>query len=230
MKKYIPIFIIFGISFVLILLYISVAVPSFSMWFYRWQFEANSTYERVQMQPDQLHLVTRHLIDYMRGSGVDRDYGLQIYAIVAGISRPFFSEIEIRHMLDVYDLFMYGRIIRNVSIVLFFVSFLILLVDRKFIWHLIKSLQIASAGVLSLLVALISLVAINWHAAFVLFHEIFFDNDYWILNPRYDLLLNIVPYDFFITISVVIGAMFGFFLLATFVASTFYLRKKGLKS
>jgi len=51
------------------------------------------------------------------------------------------------------------------------------------------------------------------------FHEIFFNNDYWILDARVDLLINIVPYPFFITISVFIGGFFAMGLVVMFIGS-----------
>ena len=60
---------------------------------------------------------------------------------------------------------------------------------------------------------------------FTIFHQIFFDNDLWILNPATDLLINIVPEPFFMDTALYIGLVFGIFLLIVLVVSTVYCRK-----
>ena len=217
--------IISGLCLIILLLYFAVAAPSFGMWFYNWQYGANSTYEVVNMHPDDLHEVTRHMIRYMQGH-YDRDTGLQIMTTIAGQSRDFFSDIEIRHMVDVYDLFGIGFLIRNIAVMLSAISFAIFIIfGRKHLRYLFMGWQLASIVIFSCLVILAVTIAVNWHRAFVVFHEIFFDNDYWILDRRVDLLINIVPYDFFITLSVVIASIFAVGLAAIFGISTFLKRR-----
>jgi len=209
-----------GLCLITLLLYFAVTIPSFGMWFYNWQFDVNNTYDIVNMQPDDLHEVTRHMIRYMQGH-LDRDVGLQIMTMVGGQPRYFFSNIEIRHMVDVYDLFAIGFIIRNVAVVLLALCALIFAIfGRDKLSHLFAGWQIASIAIFITLAILAITIAINWHHAFVVFHEIFFDNDYWILDRRVDLLINIVPYDFFITLSVVIGGFFATGLVTIFGVAT----------
>jgi len=217
--------IIAGLASITLLLYFAVTVPSFGMWFYHWQFDANNTYNVVNMRPDNLHEVTHHMIRYMQGH-YNRDTGLQIMTVVGGQPRYFFSDIEIRHMVDVYDLFQIGFVIRNIAaLILVFCAIAFGIFGRDHLRNLLAGLQIASVMVFAALAILAIAIAINWHHAFVIFHEIFFDNDYWILDRRVDLLVNIVPYNFFITLSMVIGGFFAAGLAAIFGAATFLKRR-----
>ncbi len=56
-------------------------------------------------------------------------------------------------------------------------------------------------------------IAVNWDAVFVEFHEIFFQNDYWLFNPATDPVILILPDEFFahcavaILILMVIGGL-----------------------
>jgi len=220
-----------AVSLVVLILLVGVQIPSFSMWFYTWQYGVNNTYEVVNMQRQDLHEVTRHIIQYLQGN-LNREYGLQIYTIVGGYERPFFSEIEIRHMVDVYDLFSIGIALRNIVAMLFLLSFILILwilwrgVNiKKPLNYFLKSLKYTSVLMLGILATLIVLAIINWHRAFVIFHEIFFNNDYWRLNPNIDLLLNIVPYSFFITVSIFIGVFFAMGLALIFAISSMMLRR-----
>jgi len=200
-----------------LILFVGIQVSSFGIWFYRWQFSVNNTYAQVNMQSEDLHAVTRHLIDYMQG----HEPVLQITTIVGGEERPFFSEIEIRHMVDVYDLFVIGFWLQRIVIVLLVLSSAYFLkFGRNQLHYLFKAWQMVSGTILALFAGLTVLIAINWHHAFQVFHEIFFDNDYWILNPHEDLLINIVPYAFFITLSIFIGIFFAVGLLIMFVTGT----------
>ena len=53
-------------------------------------------------------------------------------------------------------------------------------------------------------------LATDFSNAFVTFHHIFFDNDLWILDPRVDMLVNIVPEGFFFdTAARILGLFLG---------------------
>jgi len=216
-----------AICLIVLIFFVGIKLPAFGMWFYTWQYDVNDTYAVVNMEQSDLHEVTRHMIRYMQGH-LDRDDGLQIETVVGGQPREFFSEIEIRHMVDVYDLFVAGLLIRDVLVVLLVLTSAAFLIwGRTHVKSLAKAWQIGSAGVVLTLGTLVAVIAINWHHAFVVFHEIFFDNDYWILDARVDLLVNIVPYPFFITISVFIGVFFAVGLALLFAASTILRRRLG---
>jgi len=214
-----------ALSLVALILCLGVALPAFGMWFYYWQYDVNNTYEVVNMEPEDLHEVTRHMIRYMQGK-LDREDGLQIETVVGGQVRYFFSDIEIRHMVDVYDLVVIGFIVRNIAILLLVLtSVAFTFWGRNYVKYLLKSWQYVTATIFALLTTLVLIISINWHRAWHIFHEIFFDNDYWILDPRVDLLINIVPYPFFFTMSVFIGAVLAVGLITLFVVSVIFQRK-----
>ena len=49
-----------------------------------------------------------------------------------------------------------------------------------------------------------TLIAVNWDKAFVMFHEIAFDNDYWIFDPVTDPVITILPDAFFLHCAIMI--------------------------
>jgi len=207
---------------ILLLLYAAVHLPTFSMEFYRWQYSVNDTLNVVSMQDDELMAVTQHMLDYMRG----RTPKLQIEAVVDGHLRPFFSEREILHMIDVYDLFMLGNGIRNLAAALILVTIgLIEFMREPVLLTLAKAFRWVSATLIAALAGLTFLIALDFHHAFIIFHEIFFDNDLWLLDPATELLINIVPLQFFITLSSIIAAIFFALLAGLFAAATFICRR-----
>ncbi len=51
------------------------------------------------------------------------------------------------------------------------------------------------------------LIALNWERVFVLFHEIVFNNDYWVFNPATDPVITILPNEFFMHCAIMIVLM-----------------------
>lgn len=52
------------------------------------------------------------------------------------------------------------------------------------------------------------LIGLNWETAFVLFHKVFFNNDYWIFDITSDPIITILPDEFFFLCAVVILFLF----------------------
>ena len=75
----------------------------------------------------------------------------------------------------------------------------------------------------ALIAALAAIISTDFTKYFVIFHHIFFDNDLWILDPRTDLLINIVPEGFFMDTAARIGGLFAGSVLVIFALSLFFL-------
>ena len=200
----------------------SVIIPTFFMPFFRWQYERIGVAETIQVSDEELMRVTTELLDYMRGR---RDSIEDIYAVVAGTERRFFSDIEIRHMIDVRVLYDWLFMVRNVA---FFVLIGLLLglalIRQKILYVMARCSREIMAGFLLISIIMVGIIAFDWYRAFEIFHLIFFNNDYWILDPRVDLLINMVPYAFFIHISIFIGLLLGIVPLVIIIVSSIYLR------
>jgi len=207
MQRFIkPAIIINATCLALIAIYIAIMLPTFNIGFYERQFIRNDTHSRINIEPEDLTVVTRHLLDYMRG----RHNALQIRAYIAGEEVDFFTERAVLHMVDVQNLFTGGRIIFNISLGLFFIT-LGLIVHKKQYARLGKTIRNTSliTAAFFALIAIIALVSFDF--AFEWFHHIFFFNDLWMKHWD-DTLLNMVPTPFFISISIRIGLILTGFL------------------
>ena len=109
----------------------------------------------------------------------DRE-NLNVEAVIGGVQREFFNAKEKRHMQDVRELFLQG----------------------------LALLQWGIAGVLCTMLGLGALISMDFTKYFTYFHLIFFDNMDWYLNPKTDLLINIVPEGFFRDTALRIAGMF----------------------
>ncbi|MDD7363125.1 MAG: TIGR01906 family membrane protein [Peptoniphilus sp.] len=120
------------------------------------------------------------------------------------ILSPYFSADEIEHMVDVYALFDLMRDVSIWAITLLFLCFYGLSLRVGITKGLAYIGQ--SAVVLTvLLVAFSAIVALNFHTAWYTFHEIFFSNDLWLMDPKTDLMIQMLPESFFFGMAKRIG-------------------------
>jgi integral membrane protein (TIGR01906 family) len=205
-----------------LIIFQSIALPTFNRSFYRYQYARLEIPESIQVEPDELMRVTGEMLDYMRGHRSD----LNIIAVVAGEEREFFNQKEKDHMVDVMELFRTGFMIRNIAfwLLLFLILFMVYK-KYRILYFLARGCREVMSGFLVLVIFLAVIITVDFTRAFEIFHLIFFNNDLWILDPATDLLINIVPQPFFVTIAAVIGTAIVFLSLAFVGVSAVYLRK-----
>ena len=81
-------------------------------------------------------------------------------------------------------------------------------------------------GIFCILVLFLgAVITMNFSECFVIFHEIFFDNDLWIFDSRTDFMIRMLPEGFFYDMVIRIGVIFIISLVLLFVGSVF-LKKK----
>ena len=89
-------------------------------------------------------------------------------------------------------------------------------------------LKLAAILTIAIPAVLAILISINWEAAFVTFHHIFFNNDYWLFYPDKDPVILMLPDEFFFHCAAMILILV---ILGSFISFMIYriLRKKNLK-
>ena len=129
-----------------------------------------------------------------------------------------FNDKEILHMKDVKEiinnLFLFGKIS---SLILVLIAFLII---YKFKVHLYSIFKYSSI-IFIIIIFLFSLLSlISFNQIFILFHEIAFRNDLWLLNINEDYLLMMFPESFFRDVAI-------FLLLSSLIVNfiMFYITK-----
>jgi integral membrane protein (TIGR01906 family) len=204
-----------------VFLCVAIQIPAFSRAFYRSEYEKQATPERIKVSMSELMLVTDRMLNYMSGDAPD----LVIEVDVGGERREFFNQREKDHMVDVRNLMILSIWIRNIAICAFALSFLAFIALKPVDWRkLAKAWQLVSAGFCVLLLILAGMIIVSFDRTFVLFHELFFSNDLWILDYSTDLLLNIVPTEFFTDIAARIGYIFAGLVALSIGVSTACLR------
>jgi len=186
---------VMGIILSIVLLFTATELVSFNMDHYLTQFERNNVPEVTGMDMENLEYTMEDMHRYLRG---DDRHLLDTEAYFGDELRPVYGEREIHHMVDVRDLFVAGKNIRNLGALVFILLMaLMVYLDKgwkKNIWNLLFYTMLGNIlffGVLAFL------MYVDFNRYFVIFHLIFFDNDLWLLNPQTDTLIQMVPQPFF---------------------------------
>lgn len=132
------------------------------------------------------------ICSYLRGETDE----FQLTYEVGGSTRLCFGPREQQHMADVQGLFALcrGVMMGGAAATVLLAALLIALRGREglrgFRWGLL--------GVLALVTALALWALVDFESLFILFHEVAFTNDLWLLNPLESMLICLMPLDFFL--------------------------------
>ncbi|SET05495.1 integral membrane protein TIGR01906 [Natronincola peptidivorans] len=198
---------IFGILFTIVLLLSSVEYIAFNRNHYANSFEKYGITTATGMDANNLEYVMEDLLSYLK----DQKDTLDTVAVVHAEEREVFGERERLHMIDVKDLFIKGRLLRNSGLAALTILFFgMIMKDPHWKINLAKTLFYAAIGNLMLLGAFLLLLYMDFNKYFTYFHLIFFDNDLWILDPQTEILIQMVPEGFFYDTSIrIIGLFIG---------------------
>lgn len=206
-----------SITAILILLISAIEIGAYCDYgWYEKEYAKYDVLEDLEMEMKDVMCVTEEMMAYLRGNRAD----LVVDTIVAGEEREFFNEREKAHMVDVKNLFIGGLWIRRIAILLFALA-VVAMIKTKADWKrlLPKSFLIGLGAFAGVTAGVGLLFLSDFNKYFLMFHEVFFDNDLWLLDPRTDLLIRMLPEGFFLDMVVRIGIIFLLLLLVGVVIS-----------
>jgi integral membrane protein (TIGR01906 family) len=178
---------------------------------FEWGAFDESAYARAQQQykipettgisQSDLKLVTHKLLAYCKGQ-----YKLlEVKATVNGVYREVFDGREKAHMVDVQKLFLAGYDIRNGCLlaVLLLVTILVS-VSRKNIYGVLARSWLVTVAVLGLAGTALGIYMMSdinhFDKVFTQFHLMLFTNDLWQLDPDTEVLIQMLPEEFFFSL------------------------------
>lgn len=182
--------------------------------FYKNEYTNLNTAESIGMSQEDLDKTTDVLLNYLK----DRNNTLDIQVKIKGQLREVFNQREKDHMVDVRELYLNAITVRNVAYGIFAFCIFIL-VYKKDLKCLYKSYLKALAIFGFIFIAIGIFCIIDFDSFWTSFHHIFFaGNDLWLLDPRTDVLIMMVPSKFFfdLCISIVFSifvVMFIYFII-----------------
>ena len=169
------------------------------------------------------------LLDIPESSGYPKDEIIANYDALIDYSSPFFkgslsfptlesSPSGLKHFEEVKDIFILFYRLSVFSLIT-----VIMIVIYKYKKNDINYLAVSSLTAILLPIITGLFLAIDFDTAFVIFHKIFFNNDYWLFDPKTDPIINILPSTFFLHCALMIIA---FILLGSLTLYIEYLRLK----
>ena len=163
-------------------------------------------YSYAGLSQESLDKATETLIDYMND---DRD-NLDEWNI-DNSNFEYFNAREKAHMVDVKELFgLAKRINFAIFLILIIILVFYLVFDKKGMFSYFFKYSLVTLVVTLGLMAVSSIVImIDFTRFWTFFHEIFFRNDLWLLNPKTDLLIRMMPERFFVRMVIQILLRFG---------------------
>jgi integral membrane protein (TIGR01906 family) len=181
---------ILALNLFILTLYLALVPPALNTSFYHDQFVVNNSYERANTTPQALNDLIDHTLDYTYGLIDNFQYTL---TLVDGSTRLAFNQREIDHMLDVQNLFIGGRILTGISLLLFLlIGGYFLVSPKSFKREYFKIMRNTIVFILLAAALILGFAALDFNTAFTIFHQIFFTNDLWILSST-DMLIIMLP-------------------------------------
>ncbi|MBQ7086349.1 MAG: TIGR01906 family membrane protein [Clostridia bacterium] len=163
---------------------------------------------------DTLYKADVRLLGLTWQTGMDENEIMDNYHAVMDYLSPFnrgeftlpslaFSESGAYHFYETRNIFTALYISGAVS----FVLMILMLIKLKKRADFRKILGISGILTLIIPIVLLIVIAVDFNAAFIVFHKLFFNNDMWIFDPRLDPVINILPWQFFMHCGIFIGSL-----------------------
>lgn len=207
--------------------------------YYRLEYHKYDVTNDMNMEMDDVVYVSDEMMKYL----IDKRENLDIYTLVDGNYREFFSNDEKIHMKDVKNIFMSALMLRNISLLYIIFYTLLVIIFRikngtkvyvNILKKLIKSFKIFWGIFLAVSLLIVAYACIDFDNAFTLFHQIMFTNDLWLMDPNVSLLINMLPIEFFMDMAfrILCFTMIPYFVLDVIIlliANKFIIKSKNVQ-
>ena len=167
--------------------------------------------------PEMVHMITRYL------AGDVKEF--QHRYIADGEMIEAFQPHEQQHMADCRALFRLDKRVLCAGAILSAVLLGVALSQRR----VFKGCAIGLGAVMAAVAVIAAMAMIDFDRLFILFHRLSFANDLWLLDPRTDLLIRLMPIGFFTTYAAILGVSW-LALMALMLAATAILYIRGRKA
>lgn len=178
----------------------SIEYHAFNENYYEMKYTELNTAEHIGMSNEALFDATFTLLDYLKD---ERDDILCVQE-VKGKLREIYDERETLHMVDVKNLYINVKNVCFTIVGVGIVAFLFMIYfvkSNKYQLHemLIDFKDGFRQVVLSFIIVISGLLfyaLVDFNRFWTMFHQIFFDNDLWLLDPRVSIMINMFPEEF----------------------------------
>lgn len=197
-KYLIPI--VFSICMLVVSFVVGLELIIFNEAYFEWHYENREVTETTDMTVEDLMDVTVKMLDYLKD---DRET-LDMTSTIDGETSEVFGEREKAHMVDVKGLYLGARNMRRMGMLIMFGMLSYgFFVRKELLVLMLSKTKIIVPSLMFFVAILAGLFATDFNKYFTIFHELFFDNDLWLLNPKTDILINMVPESYFYSIVMI---------------------------
>ncbi len=216
-----------SIMLIIAMLVVSIEMFALNSSFYKNEYKKLSTASSIGISEQDLERVTDVLISYTAGKAPTLD----VQAQIAGEEQEVFGEREKAHMVDVQALYIGARNVRTICLIAapIFILLAFFVSRAKALKIFCKSFLITSGVFLGITAALTVFAVVDFNSFWTSFHHVFFTNDLWLLDPNTDVLIMMVPEQFFFDlvtrIIIRFVSIFVIFNAAAFTGLKLYNRK-----
>ena len=217
-----------SISFILFALLGSIHFWCFYEPFYASEHRSLTLYgktipEHIGISVEELDELTHFTRSYLN----DKDASLDKQMTIKGKMCEVFTDDEKLHMIDVRNLNLIANKLLILSGIVFVMTLFYLLIRKYPLGELFAVYKKVLLIVLAVFLVLGAWVFIDFDSFWNFFHHIFFAaNDLWILDLRRDILIMIVPPEFFNHLVITITVTFFVLLLSPVLLYWLFVKRK----
>ncbi|PKM68055.1 MAG: TIGR01906 family membrane protein [Firmicutes bacterium HGW-Firmicutes-2] len=215
--KYILPTLLISIAIIVVLFIGSLQLVIFNDALFKWHYETHQVTETTKMTVPDLMAVTGELLDYIK----DKEEHMVIESNIDGVNQEVFGEREKAHMIDVKNLYLGARNMQWFSLFLLIAFIGFGVIKSKVIFsEILMRIRYVMPFLLTIMVGIGILFALDFNKYFTLFHELFFSNDLWLLDPKTDIMINMVPEIYFYTVVMLSLILFLVGMIITVISVT----------
>ena len=211
-----------AISLIVALVVISVEMTIYNDSFFENEYKKYRVNEDLGMKIEDVIDVSEQMMDYLKDERDD----LVIYTTLRGQYREFFNDREKSHMIDVKNLLENAIRVRTGSIITFVLCIILLLLMKDKVYYGLSKAFLWTTGIVPVIILLIAFLIMigDFTKYWEMFHNIFFSNDLWLLDPNVDMMILMLPEEFFVDLIVRSVVHFGVFLVILSLVSILLVR------
>lgn len=203
----------------------SIEYHGFNKNYYEMKYTELDTAKHIGMSNEALFDATFTLLDYLKD---ERDDILCVQE-VKGKVREIYDERETLHMVDVKNLYINVKnvcfTVVGIGIAALLSMFYFVKTNKISLEEVLVSLKDGFRQVVLAFIIVISgllfYALVDFNRFWTMFHQIFFDNDLWLLDPRVSIMINMFPEDFWFGMVIRIALTF----IVSFTGISFILYK-----
>lgn len=188
----------YGIIIAIFTIGISTIITLNSKFIYYYSIDKYNLEKIANISKEMLIVDFDRLINYLQNPFIEK---LKFNNFPMSINGEF-------HFYEVKKIFLWIYVI-TISITLLFIILVMINKFNKRKIHIYKILNYGANTLIITIISLLTIMTIDFSKAFIVFHKIFFNNDYWIFDERTDPIIKVLPEEVFMLYAlVIIGLVF----------------------